>query len=123
MAQPSLARERSWLFTTDSEDNSACSVSLAAASGARNTVGMVVFGYDLPPASGDRQLTIAWTLNGVAQTYTHPINGGGDTGAACVDMAVFPDFMLTGDENTAVTIGLTASGTAGNKGWVNVFYL
>ena len=106
-------------FTSASADNSAATVTLAAVAGKKHIVRFVSYYYDTVPAAGDRALTIAWTLGGVAKTYTATIQ---TAGAAAMVPLQFPEGFITGDVNTAVTITLAASGTGGSVGFVNVFH-
>ena len=92
---------------TDSDDNAASTATKAAAANKRHTLSVVIASYSTAATSG--LLTITVTLNGTSSTITHYVHGAD----------VIP-LEIRGDENTAVSATLAASGTGGVVGRVNI---
>jgi hypothetical protein len=106
-------------FTADVDDNAASVVTLAAVADRRNIVRHVIASYDIPPAAGDRTLTIAFTQGGTAKTAEVAVSSS--TATILGINLPFDEGEIVGDVNTAITITLAASGTAGNRGHLNVW--
>lgn len=106
-------------FSLDNDDNAASVVSLAAGAKTRHMVRSVLVSYEAAASAADHLLTIAWTLAGVAKILTYAIAAGDASPSYPLD---FPEGLIVGDENTAITITLGASGTAGSLGYLNVFH-
>ncbi|MCI0349128.1 MAG: hypothetical protein L0Z53_06845 [Acidobacteriales bacterium] len=100
--------------SSGSVDNAAATATFAAAVGTRHFVQGVVAAYAAAPATGAHLATLTYTYGGAAQTISFQVSVG-------TWQLYFGNNPVETDANTAVTLTVPASGTAGVFGSASIY--
>jgi len=100
--------------SSGSIDNAAATATFAAAVGTRHFVQGAIASYNVAPATGAKLATLTYTYNTVVQTISFQCSLG-------VWQLYFGNNPIETDANTAITLTVPASGTAGIIGSASIY--
>lgn len=98
--------------STDSADNAAASITLAAVEDVQHVLDRIDAGFDKDPPTGGALLTVTV---GVTVVWSMPITTGG-----AAPIPFHGDEKIHTAKNELMTVTLAASGTSGTTGYLNI---